>query len=205
MNRAEATLALIAGKPVERVFPGCLRADPLRWHASHGLQFQSEDGKWMNESGDDLFYEYREVWQARVFLDRWIEVKTFEEAEPAGEYYGKPIAFRVRVRPDTAEYIEGFPADTDTAGYWVRRKPDAGNTLYGSPAAEAENDRLHESVKLLDGLLLHVDAQWDAAEKHVKLLNGLLDEVLTKLDNCWSGVESHKALAESIRARRDGK
>lgn len=224
MNRAEATLALIAGKQVERAFCSG-RVDQLRWHPVDGLQY-FDGGHWQSESGSLGVAEYREVWKPRVFLGVWEEVRTFEEAEPAGsqresEHQG-PMELRTCVFEGTLQSAPVGPMwESKPSFYWVRRKPDAAeekpdaayNELYSR--CEGLRDALRSQKKLLEkdlveanlradewrGYLEEAAGQLKVKEAKIKELNGLLDEVLPILDR----MPHRRGLAESIRARRDGK
>ena len=177
-----------------------------------------------------------EAWTPRTFLDHWEEVKTFEEAEPAGEDYKACVHSDIldTCMAHEAEELRGYNF------YWVRRKPDAGNDAdqersyvalerLGERTRELEKDlaeanqradewkgyldeaaaRLKRSEERvmglsiernnLEGLLEKAGQYTETLEKRVKLLDGLLDEALKQLD------AFNNLVAESIRARRDGK
>lgn len=122
MNRAQAIEALQAGKKVEREHR-CVTTE-LRWDREHGIQFCGGAGVWENEAGDPKCV-YREAWAPRVFLDVWEEVKTFDEAEPAGtNVCGDALAMYAYWR-----MIGGVEIDSGvngpslgSNGCWVRRK-----------------------------------------------------------------------------------
>lgn len=114
MNRAEAIKALIAGKAVERAQN--VRVNLLRWHEENGVQVCIED-RWHNEEGSGA-HQYREAWKPREFLDRWVEVQSFEKAELAGYQNGKPTAMCCDGQTVGATWDSPLP----TYGYWVKRK-----------------------------------------------------------------------------------
>jgi hypothetical protein len=121
MTRAEATIALIAGKKIERYSYECVQ--PMRWDAVHGVQWRP-DGmleRWRNENGDSS-WQYREAFTPREFLGKWIEVRTFDEAEDAGVGAEGRILRMHCTTYRESRFLEARPATKEQDGYWVARK-----------------------------------------------------------------------------------
>jgi len=122
MTRGEAIKALIAGKKVERFNVDTAGESiwPLRWDDQGGLLVLFK-GHWVIECGfidsNAGDFKYREIWEPRIFLDVWEEVRTFEEAEPAGAAQGRPLAVYV----DKGGFLNTAPVEY-LSGYWAKRK-----------------------------------------------------------------------------------
>lgn len=118
MTRAEAIKALIAGKKVERfaLFDSGELVQRLSWHETEGLIVHYNGDSWTCEGGG---YQYREVFEPRVFLGVWEEVKTFEDAEPANEDGSKRFMW-----DEVDEEILSFKSNIGMSqgDCWVRRK-----------------------------------------------------------------------------------
>lgn len=122
MTRAEATLALIVGKTVERYLGESVQA--LRWHSECALQVSYDGREWENEAGHSRWH-YREVFTPRIFLGAWEEVRTFEEAEPAGldGHKGWPLAVIGFVHDNGDLQLSVRTSDgIDDGELWLKRR-----------------------------------------------------------------------------------
>jgi hypothetical protein len=127
MTRAEATIALIAGKKIERISANDIVA-PMRFDSVHGVQvgnIRATPGhmQWNAETPEGLsFVGYREAFTPREFLGKWIEVRTFDEAEDAGVGAEGRILRMHCTTYRESRFLEARPATKEQNGRWVARK-----------------------------------------------------------------------------------
>jgi hypothetical protein len=129
MNRAQATEAAQRGERVERFNASTGEAQQLKWHDDNGLTVF--DGDWYIERGIcDRFasqwrsFEYREAFTPRTFLGRWREVRTFAEAEPAGETMSGELRLAVQESASGHGQFLNSVVNGSHVSYWVARITD---------------------------------------------------------------------------------